>query len=34
MNNTALCADKIIFIREANEKFYEEKLKEVRYQYV
>ena len=32
MNNTALGAEKIIFISEAHEKFYYEKLKEVRYQ--
>ena len=32
MNNTALGAEKIIFIGEAHEKFYYEKLKEVRYQ--
>ena len=32
MNNTALGAEKIIFICEAHEKFYYEKLKEVRYQ--
>lgn len=29
MNNTALGAEKIIFISEAHEKFYYEKLKEV-----
>lgn len=32
MNNTALGAESIIFISEAHEKFYYEKLKEVRYQ--
>ena len=32
MNNTALGAEKIIFISEAHEKFYYEKLNEVRYQ--
>ena len=32
MNNTALGAEKIIFISEAHEKFYYEKLEEVRYQ--
>ena len=31
MNNTALGAESIIFISEAHEKFYYEKLKEVRY---
>ena len=36
MNSTALGAEKkenIIFISDAHEKFYYEKLKEVRYQY-
>ena len=32
MNSTALGADNIIFISDAHEKFYYEKLKEVRYQ--
>ena len=32
MNSTALGAENIIFISEAHEKFYYEKLKEVRYQ--
>ena len=32
MNNTALGAESIIFISEAHEKFYYEKLKEVWYQ--
>ena len=32
MNNTVLGAEKVIFISEAHEKFYYEKLKEVRYQ--
>ena len=32
MNSTALGAESIIFISEAHEKFYYEKLKEVRYQ--
>ena len=32
MNSTALGAENIIFISDAHEKFYYEKLKEVRYQ--
>ena len=32
MNSTALSAENIIFISEAHEKFFHEKLKEVRYQ--